>query len=344
MLREAVHRLVAGNHLTREEAAGCVEALLRDDASAPLAAAWLVALRMKGETADEIAGVATALRARAEAVVLRDPDAVDTCGTGGDGLSTFNLSTVAAFVVAGAGVTVAKHGNRAVSSRSGSADVLAALGVPLEASADAVRDAIDRERIGFLFAPRHHPAMRFVAPVRRELGLRTVFNVAGPLCNPAGVRRQLVGVYAASLLPVVAEALRGLGALRAWVVHGADGLDELSLSGPSEVAELREDGSIHRFRVTPADADLPSATLDSLAGGGPEENAAIARAVLGGEPGPRRHAVVLNAAAALVVAGRAADLREGAALAARSIDSGAARGRLDALVAALAPAGSGGSR
>lgn len=335
MIRDALHRVAAGHHLTRDETAACVDALLREDASPALAAAWLVALRMKGETADEIAGVASALRARAERIGLTDADAVDTCGTGGDGASTFNISTIAAFVAAGAGATVAKHGNRAVSSRSGSADVLAALGVPLDAPLEAVRAAIEHERIGFLFAPRHHPAMRFVAPVRKELGLRTIFNLAGPLSNPAGVRRQLVGVYSGGLLPVMAGALRDLGAIRAWVVHGAGGLDELSLEGPTEVAELREDGSLRTFVVTPADAGLPSSPLASLAGGDAADNAVIAREILGGEHGPRRDAVLLNAAAALVVAGRAEDLREGAALAARSIDSGAARNRLESLVNSL---------
>lgn len=343
MLKDALQKLAAGHALTREEARASVDAMLAPDASPALQAAWLVALRMKGETADEIAGVVDALRARAERIVIRDAGAVDTCGTGGDGAATLNISTAAAFVVAGAGVTVAKHGNRAVSSKSGSADVLAALGVGLDAAPEQVRRAIDEERIGFLFAQRHHPAMRHVAPVRRELGLRTVFNLAGPLSNPAGVRRQLVGVYDDRLVEMLARTLGMLGAERAWVVHGAGGLDELSLAGGTRVGEWR-DGALHSFVVTPDSAGLSQAPVEALAGGDAAHNAQLLRRVLEGEPGPRRDAVVLNAAAALVVAGRARHLREGAELAAHAIDSGAANGRLEALVAATkAPEGSGGS-
>jgi anthranilate phosphoribosyltransferase len=310
-----------------------MEALLRPDGSPALAAAWLVALRMKGETPVEIAAAAEALRSRAERVQIRDLDAIDTCGTGGDGADTFNISTVAAFVVAGAGVTVAKHGNRAVSSRSGSADVLDALGVDLDAPVGRVQASIDEERIGFLFAQRHHPAMKHVGPVRRELGVRTVFNLAGPLSNPAGVRRQLVGVYSAELTESLAQTLQLLGAHKAWVVHGADGLDELSLSTTTRVSELR-DGEVRTFTVTPKDAGLERAMVVTLKGGDARENAAIALSILRGEAGPRRDAVLLNAAAALVVADRAENLREGAVLAARAIDSGAALGRLEALLQA----------
>jgi anthranilate phosphoribosyltransferase len=331
MLKEALHKLAVRESLTREEMRGCVDALLQPH-SPGLAAAWLVALRMKGESPVEIAAVADALRARAETVRLTDPDAIDTCGTGGDGASTFNISTTAAFVVAGAGVTVAKHGNRAVSSSSGSADVLDALGVDLDTPTDRILAALEQQGIGFLFAQRHHPAMRHVGPIRRELGLRTIFNLAGPLSNPAGVRRQLVGVYATALVPVMAQTLALLGAQRAWVVSGADGLDELSLSGPTTIVELREDGNTRAFTVTPADAGLPEAPVAALKGGTAQENATITRAILRGEQGPRRDAVLLNSAAALIVAGRAGDLREGAVLAARSIDSGAALARLEGLL------------
>jgi anthranilate phosphoribosyltransferase len=337
MLRQALHKLSARQSLTREEMHASMDALLRPEASPALASAWLIALRMKGETATEIAAAAEALRQRAETVSIEDGEAVDTCGTGGDGASTFNISTAAAFVVAGAGVTVAKHGNRAVSSLSGSADVLTALGVDIEAPIAQVRRAIDQERIGFLFAQRHHPAMRHVAPVRRELGLRTLFNLAGPLSNPAGVRRQLIGVYDAAVIEPVAEALTLLGAKRAWVVHGAGGLDEISLSGETKVAEVRERGGVRMFTVTPEQAGLTRAMVSTLRGGSSAENARILRSVLEGEISPRRDAVLLNAAGALVVADRAEDLREGADIAARAIDSGAALARLEALVRVTRP-------
>lgn len=332
MLAEALHGLVARRDLTREEARSALDAMLDENASPALAAAWLVALRMKGETVDELTGVVDALRARALTVKVADADAIDTCGTGGDGASTFNISTTAAFVVAGAGVTVAKHGNRAVSSKSGSADVLTALGVDLDAPTERMVEAIDDERIGFLFAQRHHPAMRFVAPVRRTLGLRTVFNLAGPLSNPAGVTRQVVGVYAPELAEIMARTLGALGARHVWAVHGAGGLDELSLGGESLVFEWTQKQGLRRFTVTPEDVGLKGAPIEALQGGDAEVNAGLARAIFGGERGPRRDATLLNAGAALVVGGRAKDLREGVALAAEAIDSGAAQERLEALV------------
>ena len=334
MLKEAIHKLAAKESLTREEMHASLDALLRPDASPALAAAWLLGLRMKGETPDEIAAAVDALRSRAEIVRVADPDALDTCGTGGDGASTFNISTTAAFVVAGAGATVAKHGNRAISSLSGSADVLGALGVNLEATIEQLQNVIDRERIGFLFAQRHHPAMRHLGPVRRELGLRTILNLIGPLSNPANVRRQLMGIYDGRLVETVAKTLALLGAKHAWVVHGSGGLDEISLAGETSVAEVR-DGRIRMFTVTPEDAGLPRADLAALRGGDALENARILSSILRDEAGPRRDAVVLNAAAALVVAGKAGDLREGAALAAEAIQSGAALSRLEALVAAM---------
>lgn len=336
MIVNTLHTLVARGDLSREEARAAVDSLLEEGASAALAAAWLVALRMKGETVEELAGVVDALRARASTVDIVDSDAVDTCGTGGDGAATFNISTTAAFVVAGAGATVAKHGNRAVSSRSGSADVLMALGVDLDAPLDKVVQAIDRERIGFLFAPRHHPAMRFVAPVRRELGLRTVFNLAGPLSNPAGVRRQVVGVYSADLVETIARTLGTLGAKHVWVVHGAGGVDELSLEGDTLVCEWTEKNGLRRFTVNPDQVGLSRAPLEALEGGDATDNAAITRRLLEGERGPKRDATILNAAAALVVSGQAPTLREGVALAAGALDSGAAGERLEALVRATA--------
>ena len=296
-------------------------------------AALLVALRTKGETVDEIVAIARAMRAHAETAPLPDPRCIDTCGTGGDGAGTFNVSTVAAFVVAGAGVPVAKHGNRAASSKTGSADVLEALGVepdlPIPVAARLVREV----GIGFLYARRAHPAMRHVAPVRAELGFRTVMNCLGPLSNPVGARRQLVGVYDAALVLPIALALGRLGAERALVVHGDDGLDELTTTGGSATA-LWDGGRAVAGRVEPEALGLALAAPAALRGGDPVQNAEIARAVLGGSPGPARDVVLLNAAAALFVADAAASIADGLGAAARSIDSGAARERLAALAAA----------
>jgi len=296
-------------------------------------AALLVALRTKGETVDEIVAIARAMRAHAETAPLPDPRCIDTCGTGGDGAGTFNVSTVAAFVVAGAGVPVAKHGNRAASSKTGSADVLEALGVepdlPIPVAARLVREV----GIGFLYARRAHPAMRHVAPVRAELGFRTVMNCLGPLSNPVGAKRQLVGVYDAALVVPIALALGRLGAERALVVHGDDGLDELTTTGGSATA-LWDGGRAVAGRVEPEALGLALAAPAALRGGDPVQNAEIARAVLGGSPGPARDVVLLNAAAALFVADAAASIADGLGAAARSIDSGAARERLAALAAA----------
>ena len=269
MLREPIRRAVDGVHLTREQAAAAIDAMLDGGVPASQMAAFLVALRMKGETPDEIAGAATALRRRAQKVevapALRE-HLVDTCGTGGDGARTFNISTTAAFVAAGAGASVAKHGNRAVSSECGSADVLAALGVELELTAAGVAACIEQAGIGFLFAPRHHAAMRHVAPVRKELGLRTLFNLLGPLANPAGATRQLLGVYSAALVPVLARTLAELGCERAFVVHGEGGLDEISPAGPTRVVEVRG-GKLRELELTPEGLGLPRAPIESLRGG-----------------------------------------------------------------------------
>src|SRR3954468_9431871 len=332
-LHEQIKLVVEGSHLTRAQAAAALDAML--DGGAPIAqmAALLVALRMKGETPDEIAGAAQALRSRAARVDVPQDRLIDTCGTGGDGSHTFNISTCAAFVAAAGGARVAKHGNRAVSSRCGSADVLAALGVEVELAPEAVAACIGECGIGFLFAPRHHAAMRHVAPVRKELGLRTLFNLLGPLANPAGARRQVLGVYAPHLVPVLAQTLVELGCDRAFVVHGTGGLDEISTSGPTAVCEVR-DGTVRRFELSPEDVDLQRAPLEELRGGDPDENAALLRAVLKGEPGARRTAVVINAGAALAAAGVCETIAEGARLAEKAIDSGAAWDRVERLVRA----------
>jgi anthranilate phosphoribosyltransferase len=332
-LREYIRQAVEGGHLSREQSALAMDAMLEGAAPVAQMAALLVALRMKGETPDEIAGAAQALRSRAARVEVSADRLIDTCGTGGDSSHTFNISTAAAFVAAGGGARVAKHGNRAVSSKCGSADVLAALGVEVELSPAAVAACIDECGIGFLFAPRHHAAMRHVAPVRKELGLRTLFNLLGPLANPAGARRQLLGVYAAQLVPVMARTLAELGCDRAFVVHGHGGLDEISTSGPTVVCEVRG-GAVRQFELTPEDVGVARAPLEGLRGGDAQENAASLRGVLRGEPGPRRAAVVLNAGAALAAAGVCETISEGARLAERSIDSGAALDRLERLIRA----------
>src|SRR3954468_19746104 len=330
-LHEQIKLVVEGSHLTRAQAAQAMDAML--DGGVPIAqmAALLVALRMKGETPDEIAGAAQALRSRATRVEVSPERLIDTCGTGGDSSHTFNISTAAAFVAAGGGARGAKHGNRAVSSRCGSADVLAALGVEVELSPDAVAECIDECGIGFLFAPRHHAAMRHVAPVRKELGLRTLFNLLGPLANPAGARRQLLGVYAPQLVPVLAKTLAELGCDRAFVVHGHGGVDEISTAGPTLVCEVRGT-AVRQFELAPEDAGVARAPLEGLRGGDAQENAAMLRGVLRGEAGARRISVVLNAGAALAAAGVCESIAEGVRLAERAIDSGAAEDRLDSLV------------
>ena len=307
-----------------------LEVMSSDAASMPQRAAFLALLRGRGETVEEITGAAALLREtmlRVEAPA----GAIDIVGTGGDGHGTFNVSTCAAIVAAGCGVKVAKHGNRAVSSKSGASDVLAALGVNLDAKPVVVSQAIDKAGVGFLWAPLYHPLMKTWAPVRAELGFRTIFNLLGPICNPAGVTRQVVGVFDQVWLAPVAEVLRNLGAERVWVVHGADGMDELTTTGITYVAELKN-GQIRAHRVTPEDAGLKRATLAELAGGDAQTNAAALLAVLHGDNSAYRDIVLLNTAAALIVAGRAETLKKGAALAAKSIDSGAAADALDALV------------
>jgi anthranilate phosphoribosyltransferase len=332
VIQEALARLLDGHDLSREEARGVMEEVMRGEATPAQIGGFLVALRLKGETADEIAGSAEAMRAHVLAVRPRRDDLVDTAGTGGDGARTFNISTAAALVAAAAGAGVAKHGNRAVSSASGSADVLEALGFDLEQPPERIERSIDELGFGFLFAPSHHPAMRHAAPVRRELAARTVFNVLGPLTNPAGARAQVVGVYSPELVPTIAAVLARLGARRAFVVHGAGGVDELSPAGPNLVCEVKG-GRVRRREIDPRDFGVARCRPGDLAGGSPEENAAILREILSGAGGPKREAVLLNAAGAIAAGGHARDLPEGYGLAAEAVDSGAAAERLEALIA-----------
>lgn len=320
-----------GLTLTRAEMRRAMDLLLEKEVADDDIAAFLLALKAHGESVDEIVAAAEAMRVRALRVNAPE-NAIDTCGTGGDGADTFNISTAVGLIVAGCGVPVAKHGNRSASSRSGSSDVLEALGVNLSAPPAVIERCIREAKIGFMFAAYHHRAVAHVAAVRRKLGVRTLFNVLGPLANPAGARRQLMGVYDRALTAPLAEALIKLGADHAWVVCGADGLDELTTTGESFVSEAKS-GAVRSFVVTPEDAGLPRASLADLKGGDPAENATALRRLLGGEGGPYRDIAVLNAAAALVVAGRAASLFEGARLATDAIDEGAARRALERLVA-----------
>ncbi|MCS7178145.1 MAG: anthranilate phosphoribosyltransferase [Anaerolineae bacterium] len=331
-IREAIARVVERQNLTTEEAEEVMGQVMQGEATPAQIGGFLIALRMKGETVEEIAGFARAMRRHAVPVPTRRAPLVDTCGTGGDRSGTFNISTAAAFVVAGAGLPVAKHGNRSVSSHCGSADVLEALGVNLDLTPEAVARCVDEIGIGFLFAPRFHPAMKHAIGPRREMGVRTVFNVLGPLTNPAGAQVQVLGVYDPDLTETLAGVLGSLGCQAAFVVHGADGLDELSTTGPNRVSWL-QNGSIRTFILDPEDLGLPRAPLSALQGGVAAENAAIIRSILQGEQGPRRDVVLLNAAAALVAGNCAADLREGLSLAAWSVDSGAALEKLETLVA-----------
>jgi anthranilate phosphoribosyltransferase len=326
---DVLEQLRRHEDLTTEQAAGVMGTIMDGNALPSQIAAVLMALALKGERPAELVGFARAMRERAIPLVPPVDGVFDTCGTGGDGAHTFNVSTAAALVLAGAGVRVAKHGNRAVSSRCGSADVLEALGVRLEAAPERVGEAL-AAGLAFFFAPIWHPSMRHAGPTRRELGVRTAFNLLGPLTNPAGARRQIVGVSRPEHTALIARTLGELGAERAWVVHGAGGLDELSTLGHTKVSEVR-DGTVNTFYVHPFDVGLPLASLADLAGGSAAENAALVERVLAGEPGPRRDVVLLNAGAGLLVAGRAGSLREGMALAGDSIDSGKAQRALDAL-------------
>ena len=352
MILQALHRIV--NHregLSRAEAHEVMGEVLSGKCSDAQIAALLVALYMKGETVEEIVGFAEAIRAAATPIRVQSNSVldasgtgrealVDTCGTGGDAAGTFNISTATAFVVAGCGVRVAKHGNRSstpkiegqtMTTKCGAADVMEALGVNIQLSPERIGKCIEEVGIAFLFAPAIHRAVKYVMPARKETRLRTVFNLLGPLTNPAGASAQVVGVYSVELVEKVAEALSMLGTHRAFVVHGLDGLDEITITGPTRVAEVRE-GNVHSYEVTPEEFGLRSAPLTSLSGGDAAENARVIREILGGEKSPRRDVVLLNSAAALVVAGRSEHLKDATAIAAHSIDSGSASQKLDALV------------
>jgi len=328
-MREAIAKVAGGDALTMEEAATVMEEIARGSATPAQIGAFAVAMRMKGETPAEVAGLAKVMRRWALPVQVAG-EVIDTCGTGGDGLSTFNISTVAAFVACGAGARVAKHGNRAYTSSCGSADLLEALGVAIDLGPNQVARCVDEVGIGFMFAPLFHPAMKNAAGPRKEIGLRTVFNILGPLTNPAGASRQLLGVASAPLAPLMGEVLGLLGCRRAMVVHGDDGLDEISLSGPTHVWEV-SDGSFRCYDLCPEALGFRRHPLDALRGGSAQENAAIAVSILEGEAGPRRDAVLINAAAALYTAGRASTIEEGIGLARASIDSGAAMAKLQRL-------------
>jgi anthranilate phosphoribosyltransferase len=336
----ALHKIIGGEDLSREEAQAAMEEILAGRATDAQIGGLLTALRVKGETVEELVGFASAMRSHVTPIFadharrVAPENLVDTCGTGGDAAPTFNVSTAAAFVAAGAGARVAKHGNRSSSSRAGSssADVMEALGVRLDVPPERMGEAIERVGIGFLFAPALHPAMRHAMRARTELKMRTVFNLLGPLTNPAGAGAQVLGVYDATLVETLAHALAELGSTRAFVVHGVGGLDEISLAGETRVGEVRG-GTVRLFTVTPEEFGLRRAPLSDLVGGNPAANAETIRRILGGEPGPRRNIVLANTAAALVAVGRAEDFAAGARLAAQAIDSGEAQAKLDALVA-----------
>ncbi|MFG1357876.1 anthranilate phosphoribosyltransferase [Xanthobacter pseudotagetidis] len=333
-------KVATGASLSREEASYVFDRMMSGEATPSQIGALLMGLRVRGETVEEITGAVAVMRAKMLPVAAPE-GAVDVVGTGGDASGSYNISTCASFIVAGAGVPVAKHGNRALSSKSGAADVLSALGVRIDLDPAGIARCIAEAGIGFMFAPSHHPAMKHVGPARVELGTRTIFNLLGPLSNPAGVKRQMVGVFAKSWIVPLAEVLRELGSERAFVVHGSDGLDEITISGSTDVAAL-EDGRIRTFEIAPEDVGLDRAPAEALKGGDAAHNAEALRAVLAGAPGAYRDVALFNAAAALFVAGRAADLKEGVALARLSLDEGAARARLEKLVevsSALAPEG-----
>lgn len=348
MLKDVIHKLVEGQDLSEGEMIDAMEAIMGGEATHAQMAAFLTALRIKGETVEEITGAARVMREHATPIRVRGRPApvvsidrdeinvehetiVDTCGTGGSGTNTFNISTTTAFVLAGAGLRVAKHGNRAVSGRCGSADVLEALGVNLEVTPEKVQECIEEIGIGFLYAPLLHSAMRHVAPVRREMGIRTIFNILGPLTNPAGASHQVLGVYRKELTGTLARVLGRLGSERAFVVHGSDGLDEITICGPTHVAELRS-GTVEEYDLYPEEYGLDCAPPESIHGGNAEENAEIVRQVLQGERGPKRDVVLLNSAAALVVSGGSNDMTGGVRVAGEVIDTGKALEKLDRLV------------
>jgi anthranilate phosphoribosyltransferase len=328
--RALIGKVATGATLTREEAAHAFDKMMSGEATPAQMGALLMGLRIRGETVDEITGAVSTMRAKMLPVEAPQ-NAIDVVGTGGDAAGSYNISTTAAFVVAGCGVPVAKHGNRALSSKSGAADVLLALGVKIDLAPDAISRCIHEAGIGFMFAPAHHPAMKHVGPTRVELGTRTIFNLLGPLSNPAGVKRQMVGVFARPWIEPLAQVLGALGSERAIVVHGSDGLDEITTAGPTYVAELMN-GKVRTYEIEPETLGLKRAKPEALRGGDAAVNAAALRDVLAGKPGPYRDVALINAAAALQVADKAKSLKQGLELAAKSVDTGAARERLDRLV------------
>jgi anthranilate phosphoribosyltransferase len=330
-IREAIDKLVNRIDLSEADMIDAMNQIMTGEASPLQVAAFLTALRMKGETVDEVTGAARVMREKAHRVQVGARTVLDTCGTGGDQKGTFNISTTVAFVVAGAGISVAKHGNRSVSSQSGSADVLGALGVKVDAPKERVEKCIAEIGIGFLFAPLLHEAMKYAVQPRRDIGIRTVFNLLGPLTNPAMATHQLIGLYSGDLVGMVARVLSNLGSVCAMVVHGVDGLDEISLCGPTQVAELRA-GEVKEYTIEPEQLGLKRCRIEELRGGNPQESAAIVRAILQGDKGAARDVVLLNSAAALWVGGKASTIQDGMRLAAESIDSGKAREKLNRLV------------
>lgn len=331
MIQEAIHKLVEKNDLTQREAYECVIEIMSGKTSEILISSFLTALRMKGETIPEIAGCAQAMREMATKISTKNNSVIDTCGTGGDGLGTFNISTVSAIIAASAGAIVAKHGNRAVSSKSGSADVLKTLGVNIEAPKEKLERALDEIGIAFLFAPLLHGAMKYAMPVRKELGMRTVFNILGPLTNPAGAKRQLLGVFRPVLTEVLAYVLHELGTERALVVHGIGGMDEISTVGETKITEIK-DGNVHSYTFNAESAGIPLTQLQSIAGGDSETNANIIRAILDGKKGPYRDIALLNSGAALYVAGIADSISDGVKKAASAVDSGLSKKKLQELI------------
>ena len=327
-----IEKCLSRENLTVEEAASALGTIMTGQATDAQIAGLLIALSAKGETVDELVGFARTMREHSIKIAIDDPNAIDMCGTGGDGIGTFNISTVASFIVAGAGVTVAKHGNRSVSSQSGSADVLMELGVNVQSSAEIMQTCINKIGIGFLFAPLFHPAMKYAAKTRQELGVRSIFNMLGPLTNPAGVQRQLVGVFNSKATPLIAKALQKLGAERACAVHSDDGLDEVTLSGGTQVQEVNNKKELHSYHLQPEDFGLPSISLINVQGGDKKKNAAIALDVLQGKKIPARDIAVANAALGMYVAGKAKSVLEGRQQAEESIDSGKALDKLQKLI------------
>ena len=330
MIKEAITKLVEKTDLSEGESEAVMEEIMSGQATQAQIASFLTALRIKGETVEEITGAARVMRSKAARINVKDPNVVDTCGTGGDRLHTFNISTAAAFVVAGAGITVAKHGNRSVSSMCGSADVLRALGVNIDIPVERVEKCVNETGIGFLFAPVHHPAMRHAVGPRQEIGIRTIFNILGPLTNPAGAACQVIGVYSAHLTEILARVLVNLGAKRCFVVHGSDGLDEITITGETIISEGYR-GEVKTYSIRPGDVGIKTGTIKDIKGGSAAENSSIILQILGGEKGPKRDIVLLNAAAGIMASGKSPDFNAGIRLAEVSIDSGKALAKLEEL-------------